>query len=152
MAQQATHDSRLNLADPLMKGTLDQLKRFHLQTDPKMPTPVVFARAMRAAALAVNNRPQDHAVLVDDVNWLMRAHRELTREVLEFAGDGQRGEEAIDAWADRRAATLERSLNTLADIRASRTYDTTTLPVALREVRSLIRGGEGEPSGGGRDD
>ena len=27
----------------------------------------------------------------------------------------------------------------LADIKASRVYDTTTLPVALREVRSLIR-------------
>ena len=34
----------------------------------------------------------------------------------------------------------------LADIKNSRTYDTTTLPVALREVRSLIRGGL---SGGG---
>ena len=97
----------------------------------------------------VDYQPLSFTQLRDD---LMRAHRELTREVLEFAGDGQRGEEAIDAWADRRAATLERSLNTLADIRASRTYDTTTLPVALREVRSLIRGGEGEPSGGGRDD
>ena len=29
----------------------------------------------------------------------------------------------------------------IADIKASRTYDTTTLPVALREVRNLIRGG-----------
>jgi hypothetical protein len=28
----------------------------------------------------------------------------------------------------------------LADIKASRIYDTTTLPVALREVRNLIRG------------
>ena len=29
----------------------------------------------------------------------------------------------------------------LADIKASRAYDTTTLPVALREVRNLIRAG-----------
>jgi hypothetical protein len=29
----------------------------------------------------------------------------------------------------------------LADIKASGVYDTTTLPVALREVRNLIRGG-----------
>ena len=29
----------------------------------------------------------------------------------------------------------------LDDIKASRTFDTTTLPVALREVRNLIRGG-----------
>jgi hypothetical protein len=28
----------------------------------------------------------------------------------------------------------------IADIRASRSYDTTTLPVALREVRNLIGG------------
>ena len=28
----------------------------------------------------------------------------------------------------------------IADIKASRSYDTTTLPVALREVRNLIRG------------
>jgi NAD-specific glutamate dehydrogenase len=81
----------------------------------------------------------------------MRAHRELAEEVLEYSGDGQRGDEAIEAWADERAETLERALGTLSDIRASRTYDTTTLPVALREVRSLIRGGEGEPSGGGQD-
>jgi glutamate dehydrogenase len=88
------------------------------------------------------------AALRDD---LMRAHRELTQEVLEAAGDGQAGEEAIEEWAANRSAALERVLNTLADIRASRTYDTTTLPVALREVRSLIRGGEGEPSGAARD-
>jgi len=30
----------------------------------------------------------------------------------------------------------------VADIRASRTYDTTTLPVALREVRRLIGDGD----------
>ncbi len=98
-------------------------------------------RANRWQALA-------RAALRDD---LIRAHRELTEEVLEYAGDGERGDEAIDAWAGERAETLDRALGTLSDIRASRTYDTTTLPVALREVRSLIRGGEGEPSGGGQD-
>jgi glutamate dehydrogenase len=98
-------------------------------------------RANRWQALA-------RAALRDD---LLRAHRELTQEVLEYAGDARGGEEAIEAWASDRSGALERVLSTLADIRASRTYDTTTLPVALREVRSLIRGGEGEPSGGGRD-
>jgi hypothetical protein len=29
----------------------------------------------------------------------------------------------------------------LADIKTARRYDTTTLPVALREIRNLIRGG-----------
>ncbi len=36
----------------------------------------------------------------------------------------------------------------IADVKASRIYDTTTLPVALREVRNLIRSGgtlEGVP-------
>jgi glutamate dehydrogenase len=98
-------------------------------------------RANRWQALA-------RAALRDD---LMRAHRELAEEVLEYSGDGRRGDEAIEAWADERAETLDRALGTLSDIRASRTYDTTTLPVALREVRSLIRGGEGEPSGGVQD-
>ena len=101
-------------------------------------------------ALPRSNRWQAlaRAALRDD---LTRMHRELTQEVLDYVGHGQSGEEAIDAWARERAESLDRSLNTLADIRASRTYDTTTLPVALREVRSLIRGGEGEPSGGGQD-
>jgi glutamate dehydrogenase len=93
-------------------------------------------RANRWQALA-------RAALRDD---LMRAHRELTHEVLDSAGHDHAGDGAVDAWAEDRSATLERVLSTLADIRASRTYDTTTLPVALREVRSLIRGGEGEPA------
>ncbi len=102
----------------------------------------------RIYALPRSNRWQalSRAALRDD---LMRAHRELTQEVLEYASDGHGGEEAIDEWAEGRPEALERSLGTLADIRASRTYDTTTLPVALREVRSLIKGGEGEPSGTG---
>jgi glutamate dehydrogenase len=102
----------------------------------------------RIYALPRSNRWQAlaRAALRDD---LMQAHRELTLEVLDFASDGNSGEEAIDEWAEGRSESLERSLSTLADVRASRTYDTTTLPVALREVRSLIRGGEGEPSGTG---
>jgi glutamate dehydrogenase len=97
-------------------------------------------RANRWQALA-------RAALRDD---LLSVHRELTREVLESASNGDRADAAIDEWAAEREATVERTLSTLADIRASRTFDTTTLPVALREVRTLIRGGEGEPSGGGR--
>ena len=77
------------------------------------------------------------AALRDD---LLSAHRELTRQVLESAGRDQDAEAAIDAWAARNEAALERCLSVLADIRASRTYDNTTLSVALREVRTLIRG------------
>jgi glutamate dehydrogenase len=79
------------------------------------------------------------AALRDD---LLSAHRELTRQVLESAGPDTGAEEAIDAWAERNEGQLERCLSVLADIRASRTYDNTTLPVALREVRALTRAGE----------
>ena len=51
-------------------------------------------------------------------------------------------EAAIEAWSQpqrRRRSSAASSM--LADIKASRSYDTTTLPVALREVRNLIRGG-----------
>jgi glutamate dehydrogenase len=87
-------------------------------------------RANRWQALA-------RAALRDD---LMSVRRSLTREVLESASDDESADAAIDQWAARNATALERCLSTLADIRASRTYDTTTLPVALREVRALIRG------------
>jgi glutamate dehydrogenase len=70
---------------------------------------------------------------------LLGAHRELTREVLEAAPPGSDSDQAIDHWARQNPDGVERSLNTLADIRASRMYDTTTLAVALREVRALIR-------------
>jgi glutamate dehydrogenase len=76
------------------------------------------------------------AALRDD---LFNAHRELIREVLESASADQPADQVIEAWAARNEAALERCLSTLADIRASRTYDTTTLHVALRELRALIR-------------
>jgi len=88
-------------------------------------------RANRWQALA-------RAALRDD---LMAVHAELTREVLE---DAPPGEDGIEAWLERNAAAVERCMSTLADIRASRSFDTTTLPVALREVRALIRA-EAEP-------
>ena len=88
-------------------------------------------RANRWQALA-------RAALRDD---LLSAHAELTRQVLEEAADDG---EAIAQWSEAHAAALERALSTVADIRASRMYDTTTLPVALREVRALIRR-ENEP-------
>jgi glutamate dehydrogenase len=71
---------------------------------------------------------------------LYGVHRALTQEVLEADEDGSDDDAAVEAWATRHADALERCLATLADIRASRIYDTTTLPVGLREVRNLIRG------------
>jgi glutamate dehydrogenase len=96
-------------------------------------------------ALPRTNRWQAlaRAALRDDLNSL---HRALTQEVLATVAPGVNSAVALEAWARRHGASLERCLGMLADVKASRTYDTTTLPVALREVRNLIRGGT--PSAG----
>jgi glutamate dehydrogenase len=72
---------------------------------------------------------------------LLSLHRALTEEILRGAEDGADAQEAIDAWREANQGAVDRCLGMLADIRASRTFDMTTLPVALREVRHLIRGG-----------
>jgi glutamate dehydrogenase len=76
------------------------------------------------------------AALRDDLYSL---HRALTQEVLEGAEDQAGAEQAIAAWRERNEAAVERVLGMLSDIRASRTYDMTTLPVALRELRNVVR-------------
>jgi glutamate dehydrogenase len=86
-------------------------------------------RANRWQALA-------RAALRDD---LYSIQRELTQKVLENAPEGTSADAAIEAWREHNAAAVDRVRAMLDDIRASRTYDTTTLPVALREVRNLIR-------------
>ncbi len=76
------------------------------------------------------------AALRDDLYSL---HRALVQEVLEDAAKNATAEDAIAAWRQGNEAAVERVLGMLSDIRASRTYDLTTLPVALRELRNLIR-------------
>jgi len=68
-------------------------------------------------------------------------HRALIEEILVGAEAGADSHAALEAWKQRNAGPVERCLGMIADIRASRVYDTTTLPVALREVANLIRGG-----------
>jgi glutamate dehydrogenase len=90
-------------------------------------------RANRWQALA-------RASMRDD---LFNLYRELTRKVLDAGGvDGEQvdAKAAIEAWSESNAESLERALGMVAEIRASRIYDNTTLPVALREIRSLLRG------------
>ena len=86
------------------------------------------------------------SALRDDLYSL---HRALTQDVLGGVPDGaaqaaapsSRGANAeIDAWAQANAGAVERCRAMLGDIRATRTYDLTTLPVALREVRNLLQG------------
>jgi glutamate dehydrogenase len=75
------------------------------------------------------------AALRDDLYGL---HRELTAEVLRSSPSGATANEIVDTWVARNPAA-ERTLATLAEIRVGRVYDTTTLPVAVREVRNLIQ-------------
>jgi glutamate dehydrogenase len=76
------------------------------------------------------------AALRDD---FLTLHGELTADVVrESAEEGDAGSR-LDAWMAGNALALERCLGVLADIRTSDTYDLTTLPVALRELRNLIQ-------------
>ena len=75
------------------------------------------------------------AALRDDLYSL---HSALALEVLEGARDDASAEEAIAEWREHNEAAVERVTRMLSDIRASRTYDMTTLPVALRELRNLV--------------
>ncbi|MHB8691381.1 MAG: NAD-glutamate dehydrogenase [Solirubrobacteraceae bacterium] len=85
-------------------------------------------RANRWQALA-------RAALRDDLYHLCRV---LTLEVLETAGPSAGSVSAIDVWSERNAAGIDRCQKMLAEIRSARVYDTTTLPVAMRELRNLI--------------
>jgi glutamate dehydrogenase len=75
------------------------------------------------------------AALRDD---LYNLHRALTAEVLRAGPADGSVRERVDAWVARNPAS-ERCLATLAEIRVGRVFDTTTLPVAVREVRNLIQ-------------
>jgi glutamate dehydrogenase len=74
------------------------------------------------------------AALRDD---LQNLHRGLTTGVLRAAPDAADAAAAIETWSETVGDSLERALRMIEDIRATRHYDTTTLPVALRELRSL---------------
>jgi glutamate dehydrogenase len=91
---------------------------------------IELPRANRWQALA-------RASLRDELYSL---HRAITQDVLHVSGRTSDPQEAIDKWHERNEQQVERALSMIGDVRASRSYDTTTLPVALREVRSLIRG------------
>ncbi len=83
------------------------------------------------------------AALRDDLNSLVRV---LTQEVLQAGGSDADAEQAIEAWEHGHHGAVDRCLGILGDIESSRTYDTTTLPVALRELRNLIRASSGTAS------
>jgi glutamate dehydrogenase len=92
---------------------------------------IELPRANRWQALA-------RTALRDDLYGL---HRQLAQEVLQSADGNTASDGAIERWEQHNRAAISRYLNIISDIKASRDYDTTTLPVALREVRNLIHRG-----------
>jgi glutamate dehydrogenase len=93
----------------------------------------------RIATLPRENRWQAmaRAALRDD---LFSLHAEVTADVLRGAGGEPPGADArLDGWIDANRPLVERCLGILSDIRTGGTYDLTTLPVALRELRNLIQ-------------
>jgi glutamate dehydrogenase len=68
------------------------------------------------------------AALRDD---LFSLHADLTADVLR--------DESLDAWYEANRAAVDRAQEILGEIRGGGTFDLTTLPVALREVRNLIQ-------------
>ncbi len=74
------------------------------------------------------------AALRDDIYGL---HRGLTAEVLRAGGAEADVEERVERWIEANPASA-RTEKTLAEIRVGKVFDTTTLPVAVREVRNLL--------------
>jgi glutamate dehydrogenase len=95
---------------------------------------IELPRADRWQALA-------RAALRDDLYSLYRA---AALDVLDHGGDGEDSDAEIDAWMELNETAVRRCLGVLADIKATRAYDTTTLPVALRELRNLVQGAVSE--------
>jgi glutamate dehydrogenase len=74
------------------------------------------------------------AALRDD---LYRVHRALTRDALAVGGPA--APQSLDAWRDRNEAEIDHALHVLTEVKGSGSYDTTTLPVVLRELNALVR-------------
>ena len=101
----------------------------------------------QVATLTRENRWQAmaRAALRDD---LFSLHADLTADVLRGAGSEAVDAEArLDAWIEANRLLVDRCLGILADIRMGGTYDLTTLPVALREVRNLLQASAASVSG-----
>jgi glutamate dehydrogenase len=63
----------------------------------------------------------------------------LTAEVLRSAADEELSAlERINTWVETKPEQVERTLQVLADINSSGSFDLSTLSVALREIRNLL--------------
>ncbi|MCL2418361.1 MAG: NAD-glutamate dehydrogenase [Conexibacteraceae bacterium] len=83
------------------------------------------------------------SALRDDLHEL---HRDLTREILDRCAAkvpsdpeeaAQIAAATIDAWLAENEGAVARADGVLRDVQASNTYDATTLPVVLRELKNL---------------
>ena len=90
----------------------------------------------RIVALPRDNRwrARARAALRDDVYAI---HRVITSEVLRSGDPATDPEQLVGAWIESNPAS-SRALQTIGDIRSGQSYDLTTLPVAVRELRNLI--------------
>jgi len=80
------------------------------------------------------------AALADDLSALQRA---LSVEILQGAAGVVEVDAAIERWSQENGTALERYLSIVADIRAARGYDLTTLSVAVREAAKLASAAAG---------
>ena len=63
----------------------------------------------------------------------------LTAEVLRSVADEELSAlERINTWVETKPEQVERTLQVLADINSSGSFDLSTLSVALREIRNLL--------------
>jgi hypothetical protein len=65
----AIHDERLDIHKEFMKGALTALDALPLERNY-----LTYERALRATALALNDRKEDRKTMVGDVSWLLKAH------------------------------------------------------------------------------
>ncbi|MEV4561394.1 NAD-glutamate dehydrogenase [Kitasatospora sp. NPDC049285] len=72
---------------------------------------------------------------------LFAAHSALTADVLAAGPAGSSPEERYTAWADLNGTLLSRARTTLDDIRGSDNYELSSLSVAMRVIRTLLRTG-----------
>jgi len=73
-AGQSLSDDRFSIHGKLVPKLLNALKRMDLSpAQPNIQDPVTYARSFRVLALSVCDRPEDRAMLKQDVAWLVRA-------------------------------------------------------------------------------
>ncbi|MGW4646118.1 NAD-glutamate dehydrogenase [Kitasatospora sp. NPDC004289] len=72
---------------------------------------------------------------------LFAAHSALTADILSCGTEGSTPEERYAAWAELNSTLLSRAKTTLDDIRGSDNYELSSLSVAMRVIRTLLRTG-----------